>query len=147
MSIAIKNILKQHKNGKAVGIYSICSANPFVLQASVKQAKEDGSLLLIEATSNQVDQFGGYTGMTPDDFKKYVQKIAVENNFPLENIVLGGDHLGPNVWQNLDASEAMANAHEQIKAYIKAGFTKIHLDSSMALKGDKKTDICRLMQN
>ena len=50
------------------GIYSICSAHPWVLGAAMKQALDDGTPLLIESTSNQVDQFGGYTGMKPADF-------------------------------------------------------------------------------
>ena len=53
----------------------------------------------IEATSNQVDQFGGYTGLRPPDFRDLVLRIADERGFPRDRIVLGGDHLGPNRWQ------------------------------------------------
>ncbi len=134
----IQKIVQSHKAGRCVGIYSVCSANPFVLQAAIQQAKADGSLLLVEATSNQVDQFGGYTGMTPGKFYDYVHQIANTEQFSPANLILGGDHLGPNVWQQKPAEEAMKLAKEQIAAYASAGFTKIHLDASMALGGDKK---------
>ncbi len=134
----IQKIVRSHKKGHPVGMYSICSANPFVLQAAMQQAQTDGSLLLVEATSNQVDQFGGYTGMTPEKFYGYVHQIAHTEGFNPENLILGGDHLGPNVWQQKPAEEAMTLAKEQIAAYASAGFTKIHLDASMALGGDNK---------
>lgn len=100
------------------------------------QAKQDQTPLLIEATSNQVDQFGGYTGMTPADFRHFVEKLADEVGFPRDQLILGGDHLGPNRWQGLTADEAMANAEKLIEAYVAAGFEKIHLDCSMSCKGD-----------
>lgn len=135
MSILL-DVIKQHKAGGHNGIYSICSAHPTVLEASLLQALKDDSVLLIEATSNQVDQFGGYTGMTPVDFRDFVLDLARQVNFPKERLVLGGDHLGPNRWQGLSADEAMKNAEGLIEAYVSAGFEKIHLDCSMSCKGD-----------
>lgn len=133
---ALLEIIKQHKQEGNNGIYSICSAHPLVLEASLLQAKKDNSVLLIEATSNQVDQFGGYTGMKPADFRAFVEGLAKQVDFPLEKLVLGGDHLGPNRWQGLPAEEAMKNAEGLIEAYVAAGFEKIHLDCSMSCKGD-----------
>ncbi|MEE6075068.1 tagatose-bisphosphate aldolase subunit KbaZ [Avibacterium paragallinarum] len=135
MSILL-NLIQRHKAGEATGIYSVCSAHPLVLEASLLQAKQDQTPLLIEATSNQVDQFGGYTGMTPLDFRHFVEKLADEVGFPRDQLILGGDHLGPNRWQGLTADEAMANAEKLIEAYVAAGFEKIHLDCSMSCKGD-----------
>ncbi|MGL4930439.1 MAG: D-tagatose-bisphosphate aldolase, class II, non-catalytic subunit, partial [Plesiomonas sp.] len=91
---------------------------------------------LIEATSNQVDQFGGYTGMTPADFRDFVVQKAQQYQFPLARLVLGGDHLGPNRWQTQPAEEAMRHAEDLIAAYVAAGFKKIHLDCSMSCAGD-----------
>ncbi|MDZ7765913.1 MAG: class II D-tagatose-bisphosphate aldolase, non-catalytic subunit [Melioribacteraceae bacterium] len=96
--------------------------------------------VLIESTSNQVDQFGGYTGLTPEDFKNNVFQLARKMNFPSENIILGGDHLGPNVWQNENSESALKKAEDQIAAYIKAGYTKIHLDTSMKCADDGNLD-------
>lgn len=120
----------------AVGVYSVCSAHPWVLAAAVLQAREDGSAVLIEATSNQVDQDGGYTGMRPADFRDLVRGIADEHGLPPERVVLGGDHLGPNVWRRLGADQAMRHSEVLIAAYVEAGFTKLHLDCSMACAGE-----------
>ncbi|MGF1735216.1 tagatose-bisphosphate aldolase subunit KbaZ [Photobacterium satsumensis] len=130
------NLVQRHKAGEQIGIYSVCSAHPLVIEAAIIQALNDDSLLLIEATSNQVDQFGGYTGMTPVDFRNFVLNKAESLKFPTEKLILGGDHLGPNRWQDLSAEEAMAKADDLIAAYIAAGFKKIHLDCSMSCKGE-----------
>jgi D-tagatose-1,6-bisphosphate aldolase subunit GatZ/KbaZ len=103
----------------------------------MKQALADGSILLVESTSNQVDQNGGYTGMTPSKFVAYVKKIARETGLPESRLLLGGDHLGPNSWQKLKSDEAMANSHELIRQYVAAGYQKIHLDASMFLADDQ----------
>jgi D-tagatose-1,6-bisphosphate aldolase subunit GatZ/KbaZ len=121
---------------KLKGIYSICSAHPWVLGAAMKQALDDDTPLLIESTSNQVDQFGGYTGMKPADFVRFVYLIADRVGLPRARLILGGDHLGPNAWRSLPAEEAMQRAEALIDAYVSAGFTKIHLDTSMSCAGD-----------
>ncbi len=131
-----KNLISAQHAGKPVGIYSICSAHPFVLEAAMLQAKADSTHLLIESTSNQVNQFGGYTGMVPSQFVNYVREIAERVQFEAEKIVLGGDHLGPHVWQELPAEEAMRHARDMIQAYVQAGFRKIHLDTSMPCADD-----------
>jgi D-tagatose-1,6-bisphosphate aldolase subunit GatZ/KbaZ len=130
------DLMAANRNGEAKGIYSICSANQDVLEACMKQANADGSIVLIESTSNQVDQFGGYTGMKPADFVRYVHAIAEKVAFPKEMILLGGDHLGPNPWKNLPAEKAMDHAKTLIRDYVNAGYQKIHLDTSMFCADD-----------
>ena len=100
------------------------------------QALRDHSLLLIESTSNQVNQFGGYTGQTPAQFASFVKEIAAAMSFPAEKIVLGGDHLGPHPWRKEHRSSAMQKGIELVRACVLAGYTKIHLDASMHLGGD-----------
>ncbi len=136
MKHPLLNIIESHKQGKPVGIYSVCSANTYVLNASVLQAKSDHSYLLIESTSNQVNQYGGYTGQTPKKFKESVDHIIQSFSFPEEKIILGGDHLGPNPWQDQTADAAMRKAKELIREYAATGYTKIHLDTSMFCKDD-----------
>jgi len=118
------------------GIYSVCSAHPRVIEAAVRQASADDTRLLLEATSNQVNQAGGYTGMTPALFRDYVYSIAQQVGFDCSRLILGGDHLGPNPWQHLDAKTAMQRAVEMVRLYVEAGFTKIHLDASMRCADD-----------
>jgi len=134
--MVLDEIISAQKNGAVRGITSICSAHPWVLRAAVEHAARTGEALLIEATCNQVNQFGGYTGMTPADFAAYVLRIARENGLPAGQLLLGGDHLGPNVWQDEAAGAAMAKAAEMVRAFVRAGFVKIHLDASMKLGGD-----------
>ena len=130
-------IIRDNKAGRPKGIYAVCSAHKGVIRASMQQALADDSILLVESTSNQVDQFGGYTGMTPADFVAYMQGIADDEDFPEERLLLGGDHLGPNEWQDRAAAEAMDNSHELIRQYVAAGYHKIHLDCSMFLTDDE----------
>ncbi|WP_342323436.1 tagatose-bisphosphate aldolase subunit KbaZ [Kosakonia sp. BYX6] len=129
-------LIKHHKEGDRKGIYAVCSAHPLVLEAAIRFAATHQHPLLIEATSNQVDQFGGYTGMTPAQFHAFVCQLADKLGFPRSQLILGGDHLGPNRWQTLPAFEAMSHAEELIKHYVAAGFKKIHLDCSMSCADD-----------
>jgi len=122
--------------GKTFGITSVCSAHPLVIEAALLQGMHRKADVLIEATCNQVNQDGGYTGMTPAAFRLFVECIAGKVGFPLERLILGGDHLGPNPWKQLAAGDAMRKASEMIDAYAAAGFTKLHLDTSMACAGD-----------
>ena len=129
-------LARANRAGEPVGIYSVCSADRSVLAAAMTQAARDGVIVLIEATSNQVNQFGGYTGMTPLDFRSFVHAIAAELAFPAGRIVLGGDHLGPHVWRAESGETAMARARDLVRGYVVAGFTKIHLDASMRIGVD-----------
>ena len=132
----LKKIVGLQKQGKNVGIYSVCSANGYVIEAAFKRGLSDGSCVLIESTANQCDQNGGYTGMTPADFKKFVLEIADRNGFDRNRIFLGGDHLGPLTFAYKDEAEAMADSEELIRHYVAAGFTKIHIDTSMKVNSD-----------
>jgi D-tagatose-1,6-bisphosphate aldolase subunit GatZ/KbaZ len=128
-------LAKQRQNANA-GIYSVCSAHPWVIRAAAEQAAADGSLLLVEATSNQVNQFGGYTGMRPAEFRSFVLEHVAAAGIGAERLILGGDHLGPNPWRALPAAEAMQRAETMVAEYAGAGFGKIHLDASMACGDD-----------
>lgn len=134
----LDEIVRMQKSGQPRGIPSICSAHPWALKAAMQNALRTGQPLLIEATCNQVNQFGGYTGMTPSDFVGFVRGMAVENGLPFEQLMLGGDHLGPNVWENETAEDAMSKSSDLVKAYVQAGFAKIHLDASMRLADDPR---------
>ena len=133
---AIQAIIARHKAGRSIGIYSACSAHPLVIEAALDHARRRSAPVLIEATSNQVNQDGGYTGMRPEDFSRFVLAIAARIGMPADQVLLGGDHLGPNCWQGLPAETAMAKSEQLIADYVAAGFRKIHLDCSMSCAGD-----------
>jgi D-tagatose-1,6-bisphosphate aldolase subunit GatZ/KbaZ len=125
-----------HKRGVARGVCSVCSAHPIVLQSALEQAREDESVLLVESTSNQVNQDGGYTGAKPADFVAFVSRLSREAEMPAGRVVLGGDHLGPNPWTALGARAAMDRAAVMVRDYVRAGYAKVHLDASMRCADD-----------
>ena len=136
MTGILRQLAQSRRNGAPFGITSVCSAHPIVIRAAARNAARVGGMLLIEATCNQVNQFGGYTGMLPHDFVRLVQSVAAEERLSPENIIFGGDHLGPNPWRNEPSEGAMAKAEEMVTAYVSAGFRKLHLDASMGCAGE-----------
>lgn len=133
----LRNLPIDRANGSHRGLPSVCSAHPVVIEAALLEGLASGMPVLIEATCNQVNQEGGYTGMTPADFRRFVENIANRIGFDIRRLVLGGDHLGPNPWKWLPSEEAMMRAEAMIDAYVRAGFTKIHLDTSMGCLGEQ----------
>jgi D-tagatose-1,6-bisphosphate aldolase subunit GatZ/KbaZ len=133
---ALLDLVRRHRRGEAVGIYSVCSAHPLALRAALEHAHAASGYALIEATSNQVNQEGGYTGLRPVQFRDLVLGLADETGLAREHVLLGGDHLGPNAWQALPANEALARAAVMVSEYTEAGYRKIHLDCSMSCAGD-----------
>ena len=137
---ALLDLIARHKAGEPCGIYSVCSAHPLVIEATLRHTlRRGGPFALIEATSNQVNQEGGYTGMQPAGFREFVHQIADRVGLPRDRVLLGGDHLGPNAWQALPVEDAMARAEVLIDDYVRAGFRKIHLDCSMRCADDPAT--------
>lgn len=126
----------RYAKGLRGGITSICSAHPLVIEAALLEGVATDTDVLIEATCNQVNQDGGYTGMTPSAFRSFVEEIAARVGFDTKRLILGGDHLGPNPWKHLPAEEAMRKSEVMIDAFVRAGFTKIHLDTSMGCAGE-----------
>ncbi len=129
-------LVAAQKRGQAQGMTSICSANPLVIEASLRHALAGTKPVLIESTCNQVNQFGGYTGMTPSEFVAFVTRIAQTLEFPIDRLLLGGDHLGPSPWQQEPAAQAMTKADALVRDYVQAGYAKIHLDASMKCADD-----------
>ena len=136
MSRPLPALVSQRLTDGHAGVTSVCTAHPMVIEAALSLGLRTGRRVLIEATCNQVNQEGGYTGMTPADFRRFVEAIAARLGFDPSRIILGGDHLGPNPWKRLAAADAMNRARAMIEAYARAGFTKLHLDTSMGCAGE-----------
>ncbi len=130
-----------HHFGQTPGLISVCSAHPLVIEAALRRGLKHQSPILIEATSNQVNQFGGYTGQSPAEFAHFVQDLASQLGIPRQRLILGGDHLGPLPWSNEPAEQAMKKAAELVRAFVRAGYTKIHLDCSMPLGGEQDVSL------
>jgi D-tagatose-1,6-bisphosphate aldolase subunit GatZ/KbaZ len=132
----LKSIIEHNRRGERLGTYAVCSAHPWVLQSSIRQALADGSLLHIESTSSQVNQSGGYSGQTPRQFAEAVQLAAQRAGLPGERVLLGADHLGPYPWRGEDSASAMEKGAELARQCVLAGYQKVHLDASMSCAGD-----------
>ncbi len=132
----LAHIVAAQKAGRPIGIMSACTANAYAITAVLERAKARNVAALIESTANQVDQNGGYTGMTPADFDRYVRDLARAVDFPDDKLILGGDHLGPLTVSKQPEAEAMVYAETLVRDYVIAGFTKIHIDTSMRLLDD-----------
>lgn len=132
----VVELLRNRGKGAQRGIYSCCSANEYVIRAALRRARDRDTVVLVEATANQVNQDGGYTGMTPIDFRAFLNRLAAEEHMPAQRVLCGGDHLGPLTWRHLPEAEAMAHAEKLVESYVLAGFSKIHIDTSMRLADD-----------
>jgi D-tagatose-1,6-bisphosphate aldolase subunit GatZ/KbaZ len=135
----LKDLRKRHLSGRIGGQVAVCSAHTQVLAAAAARAKDDGALLLVEATANQVNLSGGYTGMTPADFAGHMMRLAAENGLAEKQILLGADHLGPHLWGQLPAMEAMAQAEALARAFVAAGYRKLHLDTGRGCADDPRS--------
>ncbi|OED40744.1 hypothetical protein AB833_11880 [Chromatiales bacterium (ex Bugula neritina AB1)] len=132
----ITSLINRNRAGEAIGLPCFCTANEHVLRSVFQFTRKHQVPAVIEATCNQVNQEGGYTGMNAADFAVWIKTLAAEYGVPSEHYILGGDHLGPNPWRHLPAEAAMANAEILVREYANAGFRKIHLDASMACGGE-----------
>ena len=130
-------LVAANRRGEAVGLTSVCSANPYVLAAAVRKAARDETVVCIESTSNQVNQSGGYTGLTAAGFRDFVAALAAAAGLPGGRLLLGGDHLGPYPWRHEPAETAMAKARELVRSCVLAGYGKLHLDASMRCADDQ----------
>ena len=138
------DVVAANRAGRRAGLTSVCSANRFVLETALRHAARGHGLVCIESTSNQVNQLGGYTGMTAAAFRDEVAALAAAAGAPAARLMLGGDHLGPYPWRGLPADAAMAQAHELVRSCVLAGYTKIHLDASMRCADDPGDELTAL---
>lgn len=132
----IQERISKHKSGSPVGLISVCSSHPVVIRTALKFAEDEDCFLLIESTCNQVNQCGGYTGQTPEEFVDNLKRELSGFSVQVPMIALGGDHLGPYPWRSRPAAEAMDYASTMVEKYVSAGYRKIHLDTSMRCADD-----------
>jgi D-tagatose-1,6-bisphosphate aldolase subunit GatZ/KbaZ len=109
-----------------------------VIAAAAREARDNRSVMHVESTCSQVNQSGGYTGQTPQQFAVFIREMARDAGLSDDQILLGGDHLGPFPWRRERAEIAMDNAQALVRACVLAGYQKIHLDASMACADDPK---------
>lgn len=132
----LSHLRRDHLEGRRGGLFAACSAHREVLAAAIETIQSGEAPLLVEATATQVNQFGGYTGMTPEAFASALRDLAGAMGFPPERLLIGADHLGPYVWRRETSSEAMSKAAALARLCVAAGFCKIHLDTGFGCADD-----------
>jgi D-tagatose-bisphosphate aldolase class II non-catalytic subunit len=129
-------VVRDNRQGLRRALPSWCTAHQETLAAILAAHRDNDDPILVEATCNQVNQEGGYTGLTPQAFRAFVEGLAKTEGIDIRRLIFGGDHLGPNPWRHLTSREAMRRAGEMVRAYVEAGYIKIHLDASMRCADD-----------
>ncbi len=142
----VHDLIARNRAGEPIGLPCFCTANEHVLRAVLAHAAKTGFPTVIEATCNQVNQDGGYTGMTPANFMTWLAELASQAGVSMDHLILGGDHLGPNPWKSEPIDAAMDKARELVRLYVEAGFTKIHLDASMACGGEPAPSFAQIAE-
>ena len=135
----LRDMLRRNRESGKGGTYAVCSAHLAVIEAAIQQSAHDGSVLHVESTSSQVNQFGGYTGSTPSQFANLIRSLAEKAGLPANRILLGGDHLGPFPWRSEASASALSKACDLVRDCVLAGYQKIHLDASMACADDPRS--------
>lgn len=118
------------------GIVSFCTADLYAIHTVLQEIEQRNGYAVIEVTSNQVNPEGGYTGMNAMDFRNLLASMARHVGLEENKLILGGDHLGPLPWANLPPTQAMEKAEILIRESVRAGFQKLHIDTTMPL-GDE----------
>jgi tagatose-1,6-bisphosphate aldolase non-catalytic subunit AgaZ/GatZ len=83
-----------------MGVYAVCSAHPEAIAAAAHEAKHNESVLHVESSSSQVNQFGGYRRQNPEQFAHFVSTVACDFGLAHGRILLGGDYLGLFPWRH-----------------------------------------------
>ena len=128
----IRNIIKQK------ALPSFCTANFDVIESIFYFCNINKLPCLIECTSNQVNQYGGYSKHTPKTFIKEVNNLRKKIKLDQSQLFLGGDHLGPLPWKNNSNKMALDNSINLINKFLNENFDKIHIDTSIKCKNETK---------
>ena len=122
---------------KSKALPSFCTSNIDVIESILFFCNIKKLPCLIESTSNQVNQHGGYTNKTPKMFVKEISSLRKKIKFDSKRLFLGGDHLGPLPWGKKNKNIAIKNSISLINDYLSENFCKIHVDTSIKCKNDK----------
>ena len=120
---------------KPMTLLAVCPNSPAVIKAAFRAAKRNNAPIMFAATLNQVDNDGGYTGMTQKDFVRVMKVEAKRNNYTGPYIA-AIDHGGP--WlkdlQTLEMwpyEKAMDGVKKSYEAALLAGYELIHVDPTV----------------
>jgi tagatose-1,6-bisphosphate aldolase non-catalytic subunit AgaZ/GatZ len=132
----VKEMIKlRSRSGVEMTLLAVCPNSEAVLEAAIKSAAMNRSILLFAATLNQVDLDGGYTGWTPGDFVRAIKLYGKKYN-RTEGLYPCLDHGGPwlkdiDTQRGLGFDETFANVKGSIEACVRAGYSLLHIDPTV----------------
>ena len=97
---------------------------PGVAKGIFRAAKDMDSAVVLEIARSESDLKGGYTGMTPKDYRDLI--LTASNDVGHDVWALHADHITVKKGSNEDIKETK----ELIDAQIKAGYTSFAIDAS-----------------
>lgn len=132
----IRTLIDLRRAGKAqITLLAVCPNSTAVLEAAVKAASLNNSIMLFAATLNQVDLDGGYTGWTPVEFVRQMHNMAVKYAWdgPLYPCL---DHGGPwlkdrHTLDHLSYEETIRRVKDSLVACLEAGYQLLHIDPTV----------------
>lgn len=129
----IEDLKKQ--GHKPMTLLGACPNSISVIKASFRAAKRNNAPIIFVATLNQVDNDGGYTGMTQKDFVKELKQEARRYNYTGEYIV-AIDHGGPwlkdkQTIEHWTYEQAMEGVKQSFRSAVDAGYDMIHVDPTV----------------
>ena len=136
ISEIIKILISLKERGdRPITLLAVCPNSSAVLEAAVKVAARNRSVMLFAATLNQVDVEASYTGWTPADFVHQMHMYA--NKYEWSGSLYPClDHGGPwlkdlHTLAKLPYSETMEKVKNSIHACILAGYKLLHIDPTV----------------
>ncbi|MDR3473889.1 MAG: class II D-tagatose-bisphosphate aldolase, non-catalytic subunit [Devosia sp.] len=130
-------IARANRAGVPLGLPAYCTAHPETLRAILRCYADDYEPLLIEVDAAAVNLGGGYAGMTPGGFRNFIEIMAAGEGVDPARLILGAARVGTGLWKTEPVASAMTSAAALIRAYVEAGFVKLHLDASSACADDE----------
>jgi tagatose-1,6-bisphosphate aldolase non-catalytic subunit AgaZ/GatZ len=123
------------KEGYGSTLFAVCPNSFNVLKAAIRSAKRSNAPILFAATLNQVDIDRGYTGWTPDDLMRIINRESSSIGYG-GPIISAIDHGGPWVKdiqtiEKWDLKRAMDWTKRSFEAAILAGYDLIHVDPTV----------------
>jgi D-tagatose-1,6-bisphosphate aldolase subunit GatZ/KbaZ len=132
----VKELISLRVGGKTpITLLAVCPNSKSVVEAAVKAAVKNRSVMLFAATLNQVDFEASYTGWTPAEFvcvmKEYARKYEWQG--PLYPCL---DHGGPwlkdlHTLANLSYTETMDKVKTSLRECVLAGYQLLHIDPTV----------------
>ncbi|MFX0210776.1 MAG: class II fructose-bisphosphate aldolase [Candidatus Hodarchaeota archaeon] len=110
-----------------------------VVEGIFRAAKDTQSPIIFELAKSESDLTGGYTGLTPKKFAKFVNETATRVQYP--HYVIHGDHI------KVGKMGDIPGVKELISAQIEAGYTSFAIDASFMYDPAGSNDRERLAKN